>query len=156
VLVDISGSLLGVTSAIESPVKANSGVGYVIPSIIVQKVVPFLIKDGSYQQPYIGISGSDLTPEIAQAMNLDTSTRGALVIDVNSGTPAEKAGLKGSDKTVKIDGEDQRIGGDVIVSADGNTISDFEDLTAYLARYTNVGQTINITYLRDGKQNTIP
>ncbi len=153
VLVDIDGQLIGVTSAIESPVRANSGVGYVIPSIIVQKVVPFLIKDGSYKQPYIGITGMDMTAEIAQAMKLDASTRGALVIDVTPATPAEKAGFKGSDRTVKIDGQDLRIGGDVITSIDGNTIKDFEDLTAYLARYTNVGQTINITYLRDGKEN---
>ncbi len=153
VLVDIDGQLIGVTSAIESPVRANSGVGYVIPSVIVQKIVPFLIKDGSYQQPYIGITGTDMSAEIAQAMNLDASTRGALIIDVTPSTPAEKAGLKGSDKTVKINGQDQRAGGDVITSIDGNPINDFEDLTAYLARYTNVGQTINVTYLRNGKES---
>ena len=153
VLVDIEGRLIGVTSAIESPVRANSGVGYVIPSIIVSKIVPFLIKDGSYQQPYIGITGTDLTGEIAQAMDLDAAARGALIIDVTPATPAEKAGLQGSDKTVQIDGRDQRLGGDVIISVDGNPINDFEDLTAYLARYANVGQTLNLTYLRDGKKN---
>jgi len=155
VLVDIEGRLIGVTSAIESPVRANSGVGYVIPSIIVSKIVPFLIKDGSYQQPYIGITGTDLTAEIAQAMNLDAATRGALIIDVNPATPAEKAGLQGSDKTVKIDGQDRRLGGDVIIAVDGNAINDFEDLTAYLARYANVGQTLNLTYLRNGKENQV-
>ena len=154
VLVDIQGQLLGVTSAIESPVRANSGVGYVIPSIIVQKIVPFLIQDGFYQQPYIGISGTDLTPELAEAMNLDSTQRGALVIDVSSGTPAESAGLQGSDRTTTINGQDARVGGDVIVAVDGTVINDFEDLTAYLARHTNVGQTIDITYLRDGKEST--
>jgi len=155
VLVDIDGQLIGVTSAIESPVQANSGVGYVIPSIIVQKIVPFLIKDGSYQQPYIGISGTDLTPEIAEVMQLGSAQRGALVIDVNPGTPAEAAGLEGSDRSVEIDGTAQRVGGDVIIAADGQTISDFEDLTAFLARYANVGQTIELTYLRDRQENKI-
>ena len=154
VLVDIDGQLLGVTTAIESPVRANSGVGYVIPSVVVQKVVPFLIQDGFYQQPYIGISGTDLTPELAEAMNLDSTQRGALVIDVNSGTPAESAGLQGSDRTATINGQDARVDGDVIVSVDGTVINDFEDLTAFLARHTNVGQTIDITYLRDGKEST--
>ena len=154
VLVDIDGQLLGVTTAIESPVRANSGVGYVIPSVVVQKVVPFLIQDGYYQQPYIGISGTDLTPELAETMNLDSTQRGALVIDVNSGTPAESAGLQGSDRTATINGQDARVGGDVIVSVDGTVINDFEDLTAFLARHTNVGQTIDITYLRDGKEST--
>jgi S1-C subfamily serine protease len=154
VLVDINGKLLGVTTAIESPVRANSGVGYVVPSIIVEKIVPFLIQDGFYQQPYIGISGTDLTPELAEAMDMDTTQRGALVIDVNSGTPAETAGLQGSDRTATINGQDARVGGDIITAVDGNAINDFEDLTAYLARYTNVGQTIEITYLRDGQENT--
>ena len=71
VLVDIQGKLLGVTTAIESPVRANSGVGYVVPSVIVKKLVPILIKDGSYQQPWIGISGRTLTPEVAEAMDLN-------------------------------------------------------------------------------------
>ena len=154
VLVDIEGQLLGVTTAIESPVRANSGVGYVIPSIIVQKIVPFLIQDGYYQQPYIGISGTDLTPELAEAMNLDSTQRGALVIDVSSGTPAESAGLQGSDRTATINGQDARVGGDVITAVDGTAINDFEDLTAYLARHTNVGQSIEITYLRDGQEST--
>jgi len=154
VLVDIDGQLLGVTSAIESPVRANSGVGYVIPSIIVQKIVPFLIQDGFYQQPYIGISGTDLTPELAEAMDLDSSQRGALVIDVSSGTPAESAGLQGSDRTASINGQDARVGGDVITAVDGNLIDDFEDLTAYLARYTNVGQTIEVSYVRDGQESS--
>ena len=152
VLVDIDGALIGVTTAIQSPVEANSGVGYVVPSIIVQKIVPYLISDGSYSQPYIGISGTDLTPELAEAMDLDESQRGALVFDVNTDTPAEEAGLQGSDRTATIDGQETRVGGDIITSADGIAITDFEDLTAFLARYTNVGQTIELTYIRDGEE----
>ena len=152
VLVDIQGRLVGVTTAIESPVQANSGVGYAVPSVIVQKIVPFLIEDGSYRQPYIGISGGDLTQEIAEAMNLSASQRGALVSTVNPNTPAEEAGLKGSDRVTEIDGEEVEIGGDVIIAVDGQAINDFEDLTAYLARYTNVGQTLEITLIRDGEE----
>lgn len=153
VLVDIHGRLVGVTTAIESPVRANSGVGYVIPAAIVQKIVPYLIRDGRYQQPYIGISGRDLTPELAEAMGLAASQRGALVIDVNAGTPAETAGLQGSDRTTEVDRLEARVGGDVIVALDDQTVDDFEDVTAFLARYANVGQTLEVTYLRDGKQH---
>ena len=154
VLMDINGELIGVTTAIQSPVEANAGVGYVVPSIIVQKIVPFLIEDGYYQQPYVGISGSDLTAELAEAMGLDSDQRGALVFDVNANTPAEEAGLQGSDRTTTLDGLETRIGGDVITSADGIAITDFEDLTAFLARYTNVGQTIELTFIRDGEEQT--
>jgi len=151
VLVDIEGKLLGVTTAIESPVRANSGVGYVVPSVIVKKLVPILIKDGSYQQPWIGISGRSLTPEVAEAMGLDRTLRGALIADVTLGSPADKAGLLGSAKSAKIDGQDLKVGGDIITAADGNPITDFEDLVTFLARYTNVGQTINLSVLREGK-----
>ena len=154
VLMDINGELIGVTTAIQSPVEANAGVGYVVPSIIVQKIVPFLIEDGYYRQPYVGISGSDLTAELAEAMGLDSNQRGALVFDVNANTPAEEAGLQGSDRTTTLDGLETRIGGDVITSADGIAITDFEDLTAFLARYTNVGQTIELTFIRDGEEQT--
>lgn len=156
VLVDIEGKLLGVTTAIESPVRANSGVGYVVPSVIVQKLVPILIKDGSYQQPWIGISGRDLTPEVASKMNLNATQRGALVIEVTAGSPADKAGLQGSEKIAKVDGQDMRVGGDVITGVDGNPVTDFEDLVAFLARYASVGQTIKLTVLRDGKSIEIP
>ena len=156
VLVDIEGKLLGVTTAIESPVRANSGIGYVVPSVIVQKVVPILIKDGSYQQPWIGISGRTLTPEVAPAMNLNPTQRGALVFEVTAGSPADKAGLKGSATTAKVDAQEVKVGGDVITAADGKPVNDFEDLVAFLARYANVGQTIMLTVLRDGKSIEVP
>ena len=152
VLVDIQGRLVGVTTAIESPVQANSGVGYVVPSIIVKKIVPFLIEDGYYQQPYIGITGGDLTAETAEVMNLEQNLRGALVYSVIPDSPADKAGLMGSDRVTEIDGAEVSIGGDVITSVDDQPITDFEDLTAFLARYTNVDQTIQITFLRDGEE----
>ncbi len=155
VLVDIAGKLIGVTTAIESPVRANSGVGYVIPSIIVQKIVPFLIKDGNYRQPYIGITGRDLTPELAEAMGLDASQRGALVIDVIPGTPAEEAGFQGSDRTSRVDGQEVRVGGDILVKVNDQAVDDFEDVTAYLARYLNAGDKLTISYLRDGKENEL-
>ena len=151
VLVNIEGKLIGVTTAIESPVRANSGIGYIVPSVIVQKVVPILIKDGSYQQPWIGISGHDLTPELANLMNLDTNQHGALVFEVAAGSPADKSSLVGSATAAEVDGQEVKVGGDVITAADGKPVKDFEDLVAFLARYANVGQTIKLTVLRDGK-----
>jgi len=152
VLVDIYGRLIGVTTAIESPVRANAGIGYVIPSIIVKKIIPALIKDGKFEQPWIGISGSDMTPELAKLMDLDSNQKGALVIDVTAGSPAEKTGLMGSSIEGKVDGNNVRVGGDVIIAADDIPINDFEDLVAFLARYTVVGETINLTVIREGKE----
>jgi len=152
VLVDDSGSVIGVTAAIESPVRANAGVGFVIPSAIVQKVVPVLIKTGSYEHTWIGISGTSMNPDLAGAMNLQASQSGALVTDVLPNSPADKAGLRGSDRQVTIDGDQVRVGGDVIVAIDGQTVKRFDDVVAYLAHSTEVGQTIKLTVLRAGKE----
>jgi len=156
VLLDLQGNLVGVPSAIESSVRSSSGVGLAIPSVIVQKVVPALIQNGVFVHPYVGISGTTLTSDLATAMNLPATQHGALVVDVTSGSPAEKAGLQGSTQQVQINGEQAQVGGDVIISIDGQPVKSFEDLTTYLARYGTVGQTVNLTILRNGSQMTVP
>ena len=87
VLLDLQGNLIGVPTAIESPVRGSSGVGYAVPSIIVQKVVPELIEKGAFEHPYIGLSGGTLNTEMAKAMDLPDSTRGVLVGTVSAGQP---------------------------------------------------------------------
>ena len=155
VLLDLQGNLIGVPTAIESPVRGSSGVGYAVPSIIVQKVVPELIEKGVFEHPYIGLSGGTLNTEVAQAMDLPDTTRGVLVGAVSKGSPAEKAGLKGSDKEAEIDGQQVKVGGDVITAIAGQPIKDFEDLTTYLARSGKVGQQVELTVIRDGKETTM-
>ena len=155
ILVDAQGQVLGVTSAIESPVRANAGVGFAIPSAIVKNVVPALIKDGKYVHSWLGISGTTLVPDLAKAMNLDESQRGALVEEVLPNSPAEKAGLRGSDRQATIDGQTANVGGDVITAIDKQPILQMDDLIAYLAGSTKVDQKITLTILRDGKQQNL-
>jgi S1-C subfamily serine protease len=155
VLVNDQGQVIGVTSAIISPVDASAGIGFAIPSAIVQKVVPMLIKSGHYEHPWLGVSGLSLNPDLAQAMSLKTDQRGALVAEVVPGSPADDAGLHGSDRQVQIDGQDARVGGDVIVAIDGQPVKTFDDVVTYLARATEVGQKITLTMLRQGKEQTI-
>lgn len=152
VLVDANGQVIGVTAAIESTSGANAGIGFVIPSNIVRRVVPSLIANGSYAHPYLGISGTDMIPDLATAMDLESNQRGALVIEVNPNSPADKAGLRGSDRQVTVDGQEARVGGDVIVAIDGQPVNDMDDLIAYLSESTVVGQEVVLTVLRDGNQ----
>ena len=154
ILLNAQGQVLGVTSAIESPVRANAGVGFAIPSAIVQNVVPALIDSGKYVHSWLGISGTTLTPDVAQAMNLDASQRGALVTEVLPNSPAEKAGLRGSDQQTTIDGIDLPVGGDVITRIDNEQVLQMDDLIAYLAR-TKVDQKVSLTVLRDGKEQSL-
>jgi serine protease Do len=155
VLVDTQGQVIGVTSAISSPVQASAGIGFAIPSVIVQKIVPVLITDGQYQHPRLGISGTSLTSELAEAMYLNSEQRGVLVVEVQSDGPADKAGLKGSDRTATIKDQEIRVGGDVIIGIDDQPVDTFEDLTIYLERSTEVGQTVSLTILRDGDEKQI-
>jgi S1-C subfamily serine protease len=152
VLVDINGNLIGVTAAIESPVRANAGIGFVIPSNIVRKIVPTLISEGSYQHPWLGISAGSLVPQVAEAMSLPENTRGVLVGEVVENSPAAEAGLIGSNQDATIDGSDVKVGGDVIIAIEGNPVQEMDDLISYLSSNTTVGQTIKLTILRNGEE----
>ena len=150
VLVDENGQLIGVPYQIEFPVRANSGVGFAIPSNTVQRVVPALIDNGSYTYSWLGISGSSLVPQIAEAMNIDSGQRGILIGEVTPDGPAAKAGLLGSEKTVTIDGIEINVGGDIITAIEDNPVKGMDDLIAYLASNTRPEQVITLTILRNG------
>ncbi len=155
VLVDAEGRVIGVTSAIVSPVRASAGIGFAIPAAIVQKVVPVLIESGHYTYPWLGISGTSLDADLADAMGLDPNQHGALVIEVVPNGPADEAGLRGSSKTVVIDGEQRKIGGDVIIAIEEQPVKDFADLVAYLVNHTEVGQRVTLTIVRDGREQEV-
>jgi S1-C subfamily serine protease len=140
VLVDSDGFVIGVPTAIESPVRANAGIGFAVPAVIVQKIVPALIEDGAYAHPWLGISGTSLTSGEAEARGMDADQRGALIIEVLGDSPAAEAGLQGDD---------------LIVAIGDQPVKEFEDLVAYLARYSNVGESVRLTVLRDGRQRMI-
>ncbi len=154
VLVNTDGELIGVTAAIESTSGANAGIGFAIPSNIVNKVVPELIKNGKYEHAYLGLSGTSLTPQLAEAMDLDSTQRGILVIEVTKDAPADEAGLIGSSKKATINGFETVVGGDVITAIDGEPLYEIEDLISYLSANTSVGQKVTLTFLRDGKEMT--
>lgn len=155
VLTDDQGQVMGVTAQIDSPVRASVGIGFVIPSSIVAKVVPELIKSGHFEHSYLGISGGSMIPDLATAMNLKSTQRGALINKVTAGGPAEKAGLRGSEKQTTINGENVNVGGDVIIAIDGQTVKSFDDIVAYLVSSTSVNQTVTLTILRDGQQQDV-
>lgn len=155
VLVNDQGQVFGVTAAIESSVNSNAGIGFAIPSAIVSQVVPSLIQTGSYAHPYLGITGTNLTPDMTSAMYLHVGQRGVLVVAVADGGPAANAGLRPSENSITVDGQDIPVGGDVITAINGQTITTMEDLIAYLASEAAVGQTVKLTVLRDGNESTI-
>ena len=155
VLLDDEGQLIGVPTAIESMTGSNSGIGFAVPSAIVQKIVPVLINEGTVQYSWLGITGTTLTADLAEAMDLGRDQRGALVIEVTSGGPADKAGLRGSDTRAGLEGEQAQVGGDVIVAIENAPVREFDDLVSYLVGSTSVGDEVTLTILRDGREQTV-
>jgi serine protease Do len=154
-LLNMRGEVVGINTAIFSNTGSYSGVGFAIPSNMIKKVVPSLITAGSYTHPYIGITGLDITPEIAEAMGLQEA-RGFLVTDVTAEGPAAIAGVKGGDLLADINGREIELGGDVILEIDNKTVRKIDDILTYLEREKQVGDTIQLTVLRDGQLQEIP
>ena len=155
-LLDDSGRVIGVNSAIKSEVRANAGIGFAIPVNLVKRVVPALITRGKYEHPWVGISAVTLTSDLDKAMDLPADQRGALIVKVISGSPADKAGLRGSSKEVRIFGMTTDVGGDVITAADGHAVNRMSDLMVYLEEHKSPGETVNLTILRNGEQKNVP
>jgi len=149
-LLNMKGEVVGINTAIYSTDGNFSGVGFSIPSNIVLKIVPTLIKEGEFQHPWVGIFSANITPDLAELMNLE-SAKGVLIMTVIKDSPADKAGLSGSSQTGTINEIEYTMGGDVILSVDGNEVRKIDDLLVHLQREKNVGDTLNLGILRDGK-----
>jgi serine protease Do len=149
-LLNMNGEVIGINTAIFSNTGSNSGVGFVIPSDTMKKVVPSLIRSGYYKHPYLGVSGIDVTPDVAKFMKLN-ETKGFLVTDITSGSPADKAGIHGGDVLTDLNGTEVELGGDVITGIDNTTVRKIDDILSYLETQKQVGDTTKLTINRDGK-----
>jgi 2-alkenal reductase len=155
-LLNLRGEVIGVNAQIETTgeSRVNSGVGFAIPVSIVARVIPELIENGRYEWGWMGIVGGSITPATIEAMNLPVQ-KGAYISQVVSGGPAERAGLRGSNDQVTVDGRRTEIGGDIILAVDGQPVGAFEDILIYLALNTTPGQQITLTILRDGQTQDV-
>jgi serine protease Do len=153
-LLNMKGEVIGINTAIFSNTGSNSGVGFAIPSDTMKKVVPSLVRSGTYEHSYLGVSGIDVTPEIANIMKLN-ETRGFLVTDITSGSPADKAGIHGGDVLTDLNGTEVELGGDVIIGIDNTAVRKIDDILSYLEREKQVGDIAKLTIIRDGKPQEV-
>jgi len=141
-LLNSSGQVIGINTAVES---VASGIGFAVPSNTASRALPDLKAGKQVARPWLGISGVDLNATLAKNLNL-TVTQGAYVVTVTSGSPADKAGLKGG-------GTDNNgapaAGGDVITAVDGKPVSSVSDLSSYF-NTKKVGDTVTLKVLRNG------
>ncbi len=154
-MLNARGEVVGVAFMIQSETRSNSGIGFGIPSYLAERVSRAIIEEGVFQYPFVGIRGTTLSPFAARALGLDID-RGILIEEVLPGTPADKAGLRGGKETRTIEGVDFVVGGDIILAINDQPVQVFDDLLAYLGRYTAPGDTIQLTIYRDGETLVIP
>lgn len=150
-LLNSRGEVVGVITAI---IDSARGIGFAVPCSVVKEVVPAILQHGSMKRAYMGISYvglDDLSKSMgADYINLGIGvSQGALVTEVEVEGPAQKAGLRGSDREVTVNGQTFRVGGDVIVSVNGIKIRG-TDLTEEILKYSP-GQKIRVEVRRGGK-----
>ena len=149
-LINMKGEVVGINTAIQSVTGEFSGIGFAVPSNTVKKIVPVLIEDGEFKHPWMGISGTDVDPELADFRELKSS-KGFLVISVIEGSPAEQAGLIGVTETKEIDGRELAVDGDIVLSIDGKTVRKISDILIHLQREKSIGDEMVLSVNRNGE-----
>lgn len=137
-LINLHGELIGINTAILAPGGGNIGIGFSIPSNIVKNLSQQLIEYGKVKRGQLGIKGTELTADIANAFNIDAQ-RGAFVSEVLPNSAAAKAGIKA---------------GDIIVSVEGKPIQSFAELRVKVGT-TAPGRTFKLGLLRNGQQKNV-
>jgi Do/DeqQ family serine protease len=136
-LVNINGEIIGINTAIRSPIGASVGIGFATPINLVKEISDQLISKGKIVRGYLGVYPQEITQDIKDAMNLN-STEGVLLGEVVDNTPAAKAGIKA---------------GDVVIKFDGTKITDVQQFRRVVAEY-EPGSEVQIEVIRDGENMT--
>jgi S1-C subfamily serine protease len=155
-LINADGQVIGITSQILSPGQdsGNIGIGFAIPINTVRRVASQIEKRGAATHAYLGIEGTDLSPEISHVLNL-TVSHGVLVERVQHGSPAQRAGLRGGTTQATIDGQTLILGGDIVTRIDRKPVTDFAALAETIDSLAP-GDKVTLTVVRDGRQRSIP
>jgi S1-C subfamily serine protease len=152
-LLDSEGRIIGINSAIISPTGASVGIGFAIPVNTAKRTLPELIQKGYVSYPWIGASVFPLIPEFAKSLGLKVE-RGAMIMEVVRGGPADKAGLRGGNRQVQVGNVMLPVGGDVIMEFDGEKVTSSDELIR-LIRASRPGDRVALKVLRNGKFLTV-
>jgi S1-C subfamily serine protease len=153
-LLDSKGRVLGINAQIRSTSGGGEGVGYAIPVDGIRRSLRELRDKGKVDYGYLGVTSRSLYPQLAERLGLSVHD-GALIIDVQDGSPADDAGLKAGDDKINFQGE-QGIpkGGDVVVAVDGRTLSRSDDLADVISS-KNAGDEVTLDVVRGSDRRTV-
>jgi serine protease Do len=134
-LVNMNGEVIGINTAKLSS-NAVEGTGYAIPTNVAKDIIQTLVENGTIEKPYLGIQGSTITDQIKSMYNIPYN--GVLVVYIEQGSAAEKAGLQNYD---------------IITAIDGNAVSSIEELSEQIAKH-KVGDSVTLNVIRNGSAQT--
>jgi S1-C subfamily serine protease len=153
-LLNSRGEVIGINTAIFTPSGGSVGIGFAIPVNTAKKLLPQLIARGRASHPWLGISGMQITPDLARVLTLPAN-EGVIISRVTPGSPAERAGLRGGLRRVRVRNVIIAVGGDIILAIDGQKIATLDDLTGFLDENKKAGEDVRVDILRDGKPVSI-
>jgi S1-C subfamily serine protease len=149
-LLNSRGEVIGINTAIFTPSGGSVGIGFAVPVNTAKKLLPQLIARGRASHPWLGISGLDITATVAKALSLPAK-EGVMIAQVTPNGPAARAGLRGSQRRVRVGNYMVNVGGDIIQTLDGERITTVDELTAFLDERKKVGDEVRVEVLRDGR-----
>jgi S1-C subfamily serine protease len=151
-LLDSSGRVIGIDSAIFSPTGTNAGVGFAVPVDTLKRILPDLLALGRYRHPWLGVRYAyNITPGLAEVLKLPASS-GLLLVETYSGSPLEGAGVRVAEQEVVIGNQRVYTGGDILTAADGIPIASLDQLEALAEKSYKVGDTMTLSLIRDGQK----
>ncbi len=152
-LLNADAEVIGINQQINTTSGENAGVGFAVPSNLVERSIEQLREDGQADYAYIGVTSQPLYPQLAEHLGLDTET-GSLIARIVPGSPADDAGLRAGDESIRFQGAAVRVGGDVILSVDGEPVVNDSDLPRLISGYAP-GETVRLEVLREGSREEL-
>ncbi len=148
---DATGRVIGIAAQIRTDTGQAEGIGFAVPIDSARRSLTQLVTTGKVAYAFAGIRTVDLTPTLARKLGLDV-LRGALIVKVEAGTGAARAGLRQGSGQRVVNGVTVRTGGDVILAIAGRPAQTGEDVARVVGQELRPGQTVTFTVLRHGKR----
>jgi 2-alkenal reductase len=153
-LLDGAGRVIGINAQIRTETGDSAGVGFAVPINLATRSMRQLIGRGEVSYPYVGITSDDVTPSVARRLGYAVR-RGALIVRVLDGGPAARAGLRGGNRQVEVDGRLVTRGGDVIVAIGGREVRSKDDVARLLISRYEPGDSVTFTIVRDNRRESV-
>ncbi|HYH61120.1 MAG TPA: trypsin-like peptidase domain-containing protein [Solirubrobacterales bacterium] len=153
-LLDSEAKVIGINQQIDTTSGGNQGVGFAVPVDLFERSIDQLREDGQVDYAFIGVTTTALFPQLAEELDAGTD-KGVIVAEVSKNSPAEEAGIQPADQQIDFQiFQDLDVGGDIIVSVDGEEISDAEDLPRIISR-KDPGETVTLGIVRNGEETEV-